>query len=333
MKAPSLPRRIRTVLVGGAVVAMGLAVVPANAATVPPPVVRGTSLAANNTWSRINNIITVDYNREIDVAASTITLTDGTGATILPSNVDADNDGRPDGIDTAHVVDQTKTPPQRLEADLSIFYFIPAAALTQEDGPYTATFTAHSLNQTPSTADTVSIFTFNVDTKVPTAPTIAIAGGQALPRSTYPSCGTPAAGCGGAYPSNPIPSAVTAVAPGETVRLSGLAKDILDAQGNPDFTSGIAKVNLHFYAGAAVRPSSGTPGSPGYNPNPITATEDPTLAMTLQNACTATLCETQLSYQATPTLPRGYWSVRASTEDLAGNRSGQSDPIAVLVVS
>lgn len=330
MKASSLSVRVRGILVGGAVVAMGLAVVPANAATAPPPVVRGTSLAADNTWSRLNDAVAVDYSREIDVAASTITLTDGTGLSIAASNVDEDNDGRADGIDTAHVVDQTKNPPERLEVDRSFYYFLPAADLTQEDGPYTATFSARALNQTPGTLNTVSTFTFRVDTKTPLPPSLAVAGAQALPRDSYPHC--PAA-CTGAYPGNPIPAGVVVVAPGETARLSGIAKDILDAQQNEDLTSGIAKVRLHFYAGAGVRPNtSGTPTDPGYNPNPITATEDVALGVSIANTCTVSLCPASFTFQSTPRLPAGYWSVRASTEDLAGNRSSQSHPIAVLVL-
>lgn len=318
----------RSVLVTGAIAALGLSAAPAQAAQVTPPVIQGTSLTAGNTWSKITNAIAVDYNRIIDPASSSVVVLDGAGNVITGL------------VDTAYRNFLNTTPPspvcQRLETDPTVLMFLlPATAagdqcpilptrapLTEEDGPYTATFTARALNQITGTPDVVSTYTFRVDKGVPLAPSLSVVGGTALPRDRFPGCvlgGNPAtAGLCSAWLSNPIPKQAAVSAPGESVRLAGSAQDRLDGLGNPDLASGIAKTTLHFFS----LTSGDTSGR-----------EIVEMRIDILNTCDASLCPVSFSFQAQPELPNGYWNIRASTTDLAGNASGQSDPVAVLVAN
>lgn len=310
MNASLITRRVRKVVVAGSVLAATLALAPANAATVPPPIVQTTSLSSDNMWSKISTVVSVDYNRNIDVAGSTVTVTDGAGFPVIGV------------VDTPFVIVPVNNVPTRFNTAPDILYFDPQLDFTEEDGPYTATFSARSLGQDPLAASTVTTYTFRIDRGVPAAPSLATFGGTQLPRNAYPGCGVQmpppnqSIGCP-LFPSNPVPKEVAVVSSGEAVQLSGYAKDKVDNQGNPDFASGIEKVTLHFFS----LTSGDTSG------REITA-----MRTTITNPCGAGLCPVDQTFQAQLDLPDGYWTVRASTADLAGNLSGQSDPVAVLVL-
>lgn len=315
MKASSLSRRVRTVLVTGAVAAMGLSVMPARAAQVPPPIAGSTSLSAGNTWSKINTVIAVDYNQKIDVAASSVTVVDAASipATLLE-------------VDTAHhFVGVT-----RVDDDRSILYFATPKELpfTEEDGPYNATFTAHAVNQVTGSADTVTTYTFRVDKKAPPTPAPVVFGAVPTLRDTTipnPQPNQPPI----AIPSREsLPKSVAVLQSGESAKISGLVKDTADAEGNFYFASGIERVEVRFYNGTAW---DGTPPSTT-RPLPLASGEALDQRVTLPNTCAPALCAAQQSFQITKDLPPGYWSMRVLTFDLAGNPSGESSAIGIVVL-
>lgn len=314
MNHSTTARRIRSGLIAGAVLAMGLMVAPARAAATPPPVVQGTSLSANNTWSKIASVVSVDYNRIIDVAASSATMTDGAGLPITGL------------VDTPFVIAPVNNVPTRFNTAPDVLYFDPQVDLTEEDGPYTVTFTARSIGQDPLSASTVATYTFRVDVKKPLTPTLANQG-TPLPRSSVPNTGL----------QNPVPAQAQVLGSTDAAQLAGIARDTLDSFGNEDLASGISKVTLHFFHASSMYADAGTPTTcvPGSTVpcDAPSAGAVETKRIVVSNACQAALCPTTFSYTGSDTtLAAGYWTVRASTEDLAGNVSGQSDPVAFVVV-
>jgi hypothetical protein len=309
VNASSITRRVRKGLVAGCVLSMALVVAPAHAAFTSPPLVQSTSLSANNQWSKINNAVSVDYNRNIDVANSSVVVTDG--ASLPVSGV----------VDTPFVIAPVNNVPTRINTAPDVLYFLPQIPFTEEDGPYTATFTARSIGQNPSAASTVVTYTFRVDVKKPQTPSITNLG-TPLPRNLTNNIGNT---------TNPTPAQLQILGSSDDAQLSGLAKDTLDSFGNDDLASGIAKVTLHFYAATSV--GYKLPNANNPNPADVSVYATETKQINLLNACTSSLCPTNFAYSAADgTLTAGYWTVRASTTDLAGNVSGQSDPVAFLVV-
>lgn len=308
VNASLITRRVKKSLVLGCVLATGLVVAPAQAAFTAPPVVQSTSLSGNNQWSKVSAAISVDYNRAIDVANSSVVVTDGSGFPVTGLT------------DTPFVMAPVNNVPTRFNTATDVLYFDPQVDFSEEEGPYTATFTARAIGQDPLSASTVSGFTFRVDLKKPATPSLGNLG-TPLPRPNT----TNLVGI-----ANPSPSALQILSSEDAAQLAGLAKDAGDAYGNFDLASGISKVTLHFFAASSVGVHQ-----PGEDPvaDPPSVYAQETKRITLSNACDTALCPPDFSFSGSDTtLTAGYWTVRASATDFAGNVSGQSDAVAFLVV-
>lgn len=301
-------------------------VTPAQASSTPAPVAKTTSLSSDLAWSRFDRAIAVDYNRPIDVATSSIHVFDGTGAPVTDAV-----------IDTVHVWREWDAC-SRQEVDATIFSFVllreagfcggrAAPALTEDLGPYTATFSARAVGQDEGTPATVTTYRFRIDAASPEPPVLEVSGGTPLPAITPSGCDPSFQWiCDGTYPRDPVPTQVAVVAPGARAHLTGRATDAPNRDGHADRVSGIAMVRLHVYAGAWIRT-----GGFGIVPVSVTAGERTSLAMTITIACDAGRCPPDTLFEATPELPRGYWAIRAEAVDLAGNRSEMSGQIGLLV--
>lgn len=170
-----------------------------------------------------------------------------------------------------------------------------ADRFNEERSPYTATFTARARNQAAATASSVEILEFDVDFVTPFPPNVSLGDG------TLP---------------------ITIAGPDDAVLVTGKATDVVTETGN---ASGVKRVDVHFYNPLAA-------GSLGRS-SEISAMRR-TITFPCDGGCNA-LEELSIDIDALfdGGLPAGYWNIKVSVTDAAGNLSAQSAPMPVLRIA
>jgi hypothetical protein len=171
--------------------------------------------------------------------------------------------------------------------------FTPLVAnqFNEDLSPYTATFTARAQRQAAATASSVVVLNFDVDFIIPFQPDVKLNDGAAV---------------------GPVISA-----PGEDLIINGKAVDTLSEAG---IVSGVKQVDVHFYNPLANPTQLTLAGAPEVN------SMHRTITMPCTGGCNAL---EDLSIDISD-LPLGYWNIKVSVTDAAGNKSAQSAPMSVL---
>lgn len=171
-----------------------------------------------------------------------------------------------------------------------VFQAAAGAPFNELDAPYTATFTARSQGQTIGSPSAVDTFTFDIDFITPFPPDVEL---------NEEAEGNPAI-----------------VLPDGEILVNGIAADPLS---EANTASGIKQVQIHFY-----NPLFGVPGSaPSFG-------EIQSLRKTINFDCTVSCNTIENLAVDISSIPAGYWNVKVSTTDEAGNKSAQGEPMPML---
>lgn len=277
-------RRVGRAIVVGCLLAMA-ATIPAHAAGEPAPQLLATSLT--NGWSHYDRVLSAQYDSVIVRAQSNVTVTDKNSVAVTGV------------VSVASIRDDID--PQRAIDDQTILVFKPDRPFTEKASPYTATLSAHALDQDPTVANTVDTFTFKLDIVSPL-----------VPRNLK-------------YPAPVVGGAPLVIGPSDKLSIEGDATD--------SGKSGIARLEAHFF-----NPVENVRQDPK---NTVAVTPSPGLRTdyvakaTLNIACGAT-CPATTKFKfddaiASLNLMPGYWTVRVVAIDLAGNVSGESASVNFLL--
>jgi len=184
-----------------------------------------------------------------------------------------------------------------LGAEKTLVFRTTEAGLFNEDlSPYTATFTARAFNQALATPSSSDVLTFDVDFVTPFPPDVHL--------------------------NEEAPLVGPTISTGDDLVINGDAADIVSDAG---IVSGLAKVDVHFY-------------NPLANPQQLTQAGGPevgSMHRTITVDCTGGCPTSQdlaidVNALFSDGLPVGYWNIKVSVTDAAGNQSAQSAPMAVL---
>lgn len=144
---PSKKMRGAMAVLAGGLLALSASMLPASAAGTPAPQLQlGTSVDSG--WSRLNKLVSADYDRVVDPAASSVVLQDRDGVSV-PGALDVD------------------------AKDATVLTFRPYRTLEESAAPYTVTITARAEGQDPAVADTVTTRVFRLDALTPRVNSIA----------------------------------------------------------------------------------------------------------------------------------------------------------------
>lgn len=175
-----------------------------------------------------------------------------------------------------------------------IFKTTSASLFNEDQSPYTATFTARAVNQAAATASSVEALTFDVDFITPFPPNVHL--------------------------NDAAPIAGPTVSAGDELVINGTAADITSETG---IVSGVKKIDIHFY-------------NPLANPTQLNSAGVPEVASmhkTVAIDCTAGCPTSATVAYDLGDLPTGYWNVKVSVTDAAGNQSAQSTAMPVLRIA
>ena len=167
-------------------------------------------------------------------------------------------------------------------------------SLFNEDlSPYTATFAARANNQALATPTSSDVLTFDVDFVTPFPPDVHLNDGA------------------------PMVGPTLSIAE-EELTINVDAADIVPESG---IVSGIRKVDVHFYNPLA-NPLSLTPAG-----IPEVGDLHQTITLDCTGGCDSVVDDLTVDISD---LTLGYWNIKVSVTDAAGNQSAQSAPMAVL---
>lgn len=293
----SLTRRTGTRLVlaaGVLALAAGSAPAFANHLT-PAPVIKATS--ADGGWTKTSTLVTFEYDVPVSLALSSATATDEQNLPVVGQLVQ----------------------PAGLPKDL---IFAPQVALSDSRAPYTLTVIAHGVDQGTAITNTTTVRTFRIDTQAPLAPTAV----------------QPISDQGATFKTQTGSDSPIQVFQGtESITVTGRSSD----RGTAANASGIASLTVHFYnpkEQAAPHPQSCQNTPPAGLPACVgsellkTSAESIQYRTSISVTCPSGVCALSTSYSVPITgLPNGYWNVRISSTDLAGNVSSESDPIKFIL--
>jgi hypothetical protein len=174
-----------------------------------------------------------------------------------------------------------------------IFNTTNSSRFGEELSPYTATFTARARNQSILAPNSVETLVFNVDYITPFPPNVHL--------------------------NDSTDATVPAVSlPGDDLIINGIAADIEPDSG---IVSGVARVDIHFY-------------NPVTNASAILRGGIPEVSReTVTFPCTGGCDKSEILALDISDLALGYWNIKVSVTDAAGNQSAQSAPMAVLKVA
>jgi hypothetical protein len=277
-------RRVGRAIIAACLLAMAVSTA-AHASGEAAPQLLATSLV--NGWSHDARVISAQYDSVIVRSSSSIVVKDKNGANV-------------NGVTTVASINDN-IDPQRAVNDKTILVFTPDSFFNAKLAPYTATMTAHALDQDTTVADTIDTFTFKLDTAAPALTKLDVAPIAAV---------------------NGLPFIV---GPSDKLSISGIAKDA--------GASGVSRVELHFYN--VVEHLRRHPADTiALSVPPAIRSDVPELAKSVNIACGATcpLSSTFSFADATDGLGLGLWSIKVAPVDLAGNVGAESAAISVLVV-
>lgn len=247
-----------------AIIAVVAAVTLPAQAGVGKPAPNAIANSVEHGWTNSPNIVSVFYDREIDLSDSDVSVTDRNG----------------DAVDGSI----------RVTGRYLFFDAAPYAYFSEDLAPYEATFSAVSRGQDPDFPATVTVHGFNVDLITPFPPNVLLNEPSSLPLTVSPTT--------------------------EPLLVKGVAADDL-------LGSGVRAVTVHFYNPLA-NPMQATPGG---------IPEISSMARVVAMDCSVR-CPTEVALSIDISdLGLGYWTIKVSTLDAAGNRSAQSSPRSVLRIA
>lgn len=176
-----------------------------------------------------------------------------------------------------------------------IFNTTSTSRFVEDLSPYTAVFTARAANQAAATASSVETLTFDVDFVTPFPPDVHLNDEAEI---TLP----------------------TISGPSDELVINGDAADILPESG---IVSGVKRIDIHFYNPAANPLAISSGGIPEV------ASMHESIDVDCTGGCPLT---TDVVYDLAE-LPLGYWNIKVSVTDAAGNQSAQSAPMSVLRIA